>query len=402
MSSSIRRRAVLLLLVSFSLFLNCVVAFLRSPPPGLVPLLLLVPVSAAAATSAPPPPTSATSSSSSSESQLPTPTQQFIGELDEETGFYQSIRLAPGPPLLRKQSKYQLIEIHSSEHFGKVLVLDGIVQLTELDADAYNEMMAHLPMFQHPNPRRVLVIGGGDGYVLSEVLKHDSVVHVDHVDLDEDVVEACREHFAWGSAWGDPRVRLHIADGAAFVRNSPPNAYDVVIQDSSDPWAEGEDGQRIELPSAALYTKEHMSNIYRALDVDGVFNLQAETMQIPSDLAGAIRWRLDALKVGFQRARYGSIMIPSYPMGQIGCLLSEKKAVDGGSAGIEVNERIRLSVEERYKRMCDAGKETTYYHPRLQTSAFDLPLWAEKRIYGSQDPASALNCDADEEPTKTM
>lgn len=92
-----------------------------------------------------------------------------IGELEPSIGFYQAIELVENSLLYSKQSKYQAIEVHQSKFFGKVLVLDGVIQLTERDADSYNEMMAHIPMFQHANPKRVLIIGGGDGYVLKEV-----------------------------------------------------------------------------------------------------------------------------------------------------------------------------------------------------------------------------------------
>lgn len=92
-----------------------------------------------------------------------------IGEIERSIGFYQAIELAEDSLIYRKQSKYQAIEVHQTKHFGKLLLLDGVIQLTERDADSYNEMMAHVPMFQHPNPKRVLIIGGGDGYVLKEV-----------------------------------------------------------------------------------------------------------------------------------------------------------------------------------------------------------------------------------------
>lgn len=92
-----------------------------------------------------------------------------IGELEPSIGFYQAIELVNNSLLFSTQSKYQAIEVHKSKFFGKVLVLDGVIQLTERDADSYNEMMAHVPLFQHPNPKKVLVIGGGDGYVLKEV-----------------------------------------------------------------------------------------------------------------------------------------------------------------------------------------------------------------------------------------
>merc|ERR1740117_2354174 len=145
---------------------------------------------------------------------------RYIGELEESIGFYQAIELIDDDDdddddndndsdennhsslLFSKQSQYQKIEVHQSKFFGKLLVLDDVIQLTERDADSYNEMMAHIPMFQHTLPKRILVIGGGDGYVLKEVLKHHSVVHVDHVDLDGEVITTCEKHFPqWGDAW---------------------------------------------------------------------------------------------------------------------------------------------------------------------------------------------------------
>jgi spermidine synthase len=236
--------------------------------------------------------------------------ERYIGEFfDEETGLYQAIRIHGSKPLVREQSKYQLIEVHYNPHFGKILVLDGVLQLTERDASAYNEMMAHLPLMQHPHPQRVLVIGGGDGYVIQEVLKHESVLHVDHVDLDADVINVCKTHFDWGFVWDDPRVHLHVRDGAAFLDEVANETYDVIIQDSSDPWAYDINGARVDLPSSVLYSEKHFANLHRVLKPNGVLNIQAETLQIPSDLEGIVQWRDLALGVGFKGARYASIMI---------------------------------------------------------------------------------------------
>ena len=232
-----------------------------------------------------------------------------IGEYFPETGFYQGLRIKDSQPLMRKQSPYQLIEVHYNPHFGKILVLDGVLQLTERDGNAYNEMMAHLPLMQHPNPKRVLVIGGGDGYVVQEVLKHESVVHVDHVDLDEDVIQVCKQMFPWGAVWDDPRVTLHIQDGAVFLDQVADQTYDVIIQDSSDPWTYDEFGAQVELPSSVLYSVDHFANLYRKLKPDGVLNIQAETLQLPSDLEAIAKWRDLAIHVGFLEARYASIMI---------------------------------------------------------------------------------------------
>jgi spermidine synthase len=256
------------------------------------------------------------------------------------------------------------------------LVLDGVVQITERDGNSYNEMLSHIPMFQNAHPRRVLVIGGGDGYVVSEVLKHESVEYVDHVDLDTDVIETCKKFFSWSDAWNDPRVHLHIADGAKFVRAAADQSYDVIIQDSSDPWKWGQNGEQVDLPSSVLYSPEHFHNVFRILKPNGVLNIQAESLQIPSDLNGIQSWRKIALSVGFESAMYGSIMISSYPTGQIGFLLCEKDCSAASSLDL---------VENRFRRIVDANKSTTYYHPPLQTGSFVLPLWAMKHIYSDKD-----------------
>lgn len=310
-----------------------------------------------------------------------------IGESIEETGFYQSIRLKSDASsiLAHRQSNFQLIQVVETVHYGRALLLDGVMQVTERDGDAYNEMMAHIPLFQHAKPKRVLLIGGGDGYVLAEILKHPSVTHVDHVDLDKDVIDACREYFQWGKeAWDDPRVTLHIADGAKFVKDTVPGTYDVIIQDSSDPWTWDEDGSIVELPAGVLYSAEHFKNMQRALAPEGILNIQAETLQIPSDVDGIVAWRELMFQAGYKGVRYGSIMISSYPTGQIGFLLAEKAPKASSQP---------MAIKERYLQMATTPKgKTTYYHPRLQASAFDLPLWAEERIYGDDEVRSV--CEA--------
>lgn len=277
-----------------------------------------------------------------------------------------------------------MIEIFRSPFYGKILVLDGVIQLTERDGNSYNEMLAHVALFQHTHPRRILIVGGGDGHVLAEVIKHDSVEHVDHVELDAEVVETCKTYFPWSDAWKDPRVHLHIADGAKFVRNALDQSYDVVIQDSSDPWTWGENGKKMVLPSSVLYSPEHFTNLHRILKPNGVLNIQAESLQIPSDLNGIRDWRQLALKVGFQRVRYGSILISSYPTGQIGFLLCER----------DLTEATYAEVLERFTQMEEAKKSTSYYHPPLQVGAFALPLWAMNHIYdGKVSPLKSFPHD---------
>mmetsp|Transcript_16764 Transcript_16764/g.18465 ORF Transcript_16764/g.18465 Transcript_16764/m.18465 type:complete len:401 (-) Transcript_16764:259-1461(-) len=340
------------------------------------------------------------------------PLHNFIGELEESIGFYQAIELTNDGDdgntnsslLYSKESQYQQIEVHRSKHFGKMLVLDDVVQLTERDADSYNEMMAHIPMFQHPAPTKVLVVGGGDGYVLHEVLKHPTVTHVDHVDLDTDVITTCEQFFPqWADGWKDARTKLHIADGAKWAKETPGETYDVIIQDSSDPWTVNEDGVVIPLPSGVLYEKEHICGLYRILKPNGILNIQAESFNIPTSLEGIIIWRKLMEECGFERSRYGTIHTTSYPTGQIGFLLAEKNIASAVSSSSKSK-----NIWKRYQQMIGSSgttttndssdsrstQRTTYYHPPLQRGCFDIPLWVHNKIYGQED-TSDLFCQLD-------
>ena len=106
-------------------------------------------------------------------------------------------------------------------------------------------------------------------------MRHPSVEHVDHVDLDDEVVKTCERFFPqWGDAWKDPKVKLHIKDGAQFVQDAPDNYYDVIIQDSSDPWIIDDDGNKTPLPSGVLYEKDHICQLHRILQPNGILNIQ--------------------------------------------------------------------------------------------------------------------------------
>ncbi len=155
----------------------------------------------------------------------------------------------------------------------------------------------------------------------------------------------------------DPRVHLHFADGSKFLDEAEDGFYQVIIQDSSDPFTWSDNGEKIELPSKTLYSKEHFQNILRSLSSDGVFNFQAETFNIESDLVGIVEWRKQAIDVGFENAKYGSISISTYPTGQIGFLLCKKS---------EVSCSTQEEINERYANMVQNGSETSYYHPKLQ------------------------------------
>lgn len=174
-------------------------------------------------------------------------------------------RLAPGwgwfyqaeETLHKGKTEYQEIELVRTEAFGTSLLLDGATQVLESCEFQYHEPMAHLALLAHPDPRRILVIGGGDGGLLREVLKHPCVEEVDFVELDSQVVEFSRRHLGTlgGKSFDDPRVRLSFMDGRAFVEAAAPASRDVVIMDMTDPAG----------PSLLLYTKEFFQAVRRLL-----------------------------------------------------------------------------------------------------------------------------------------
>ncbi|KAJ4872452.1 spermidine synthase 1 [Raphanus sativus] len=138
--------------------------------------------------------------------------------------------------LFQGKSDYQDVIVFQSATYGKVLVLDGVIQLTERDECAYQEMITHLPLSSIPNPKKVLVIGGGDGGVLREVARHASVEQIDMCEIDKMVVDVSKQFFPdVAIGFEDPRVNLVIGDGVAYLKNAAEGSYDAVIVDSSDP-----------------------------------------------------------------------------------------------------------------------------------------------------------------------
>ncbi|THU70470.1 hypothetical protein C4D60_Mb08t25350 [Musa balbisiana] len=203
------------------------------------------------------------------------------------------------------QGKSEFQEILSSM-YGKVLALDGIVQLTERDECAYQEMIAHLPLCSIPSPKTVLVLGGGDGGVLREIARHSSVEHIDICEIDKMV---CKKFFPDLSVgFEDPRVRLHIEDAVKFIRDTPEGMYDAIIVDSSDPIG----------PARELVEKPFFEIIARALRPGGVLCNQAESMWLHTHL---IQEMLSICRETFSTVHYAWASVPTYPSGVIGFLL---------------------------------------------------------------------------------
>jgi spermidine synthase len=166
-----------------------------------------------------------------------------------------------------ERTPFQQIDVFDTEQFGRVLALDRILQTSESDEHLYHEMLVQPAMVTAESVRRVLVIGGGDGGTVREVLRHPEVERVVMVEIDRRVVEVCREHLpAVGTAWDDPRLEVRIGDGVAHVREAAADAYDVAILDGSDPVG----------PSRGLFDHEFYRNVCRCLRPGGTFGLQSE------------------------------------------------------------------------------------------------------------------------------
>lgn len=189
-------------------------------------------------------------------------------EVCTESGSAFALELGPGGRLHREQSDYQTIEVYDTTWFGRTLVIDGFVMLSERDNFLYHEMLAHPVLFSHPKPARVLIVGGGDCGTLREVLKHEVVETVTQVDIDERVTRVCEEYFpALCAANGDARARLAFDDGIRWVKDTEPGALDVIIVDSTDPIG----------PGAGLFTEDFYRDCHRALAAGGLIVQQSES-----------------------------------------------------------------------------------------------------------------------------
>ncbi|MBW2027909.1 MAG: polyamine aminopropyltransferase [Deltaproteobacteria bacterium] len=250
--------------------------------------------------------------------------------------------------LFHYKSKFQEIIIMETEKMGRMLAIDGITMLTEFDEFAYHEMIVHVPLLVHPDPRKVLVIGGGDGGTVREIIKHPEVQEVHVCEIDEEVVRACREYLpSLASSFDDPRVKVFYEDGAKYVKESP-GSYDVIIVDSTDPLG----------PGQILFQREFYEDMKGALLDQGIAVTQCESMYLHQHV---IRGVYSFAKDIFPRLGYYFTMVPTYPSGLIGfyfCSLSRDPVSD---------------IDEDRARTLKGLK---YYTPELHRSSFTLPRFA--------------------------
>ncbi len=253
-------------------------------------------------------------------------------------------------------TEHQRLRVFDNGTFGRVLTLDGVVQVTEKDNFIYHEMLTHVPILAHGAAKRVLIIGGGDGGMAREALRHDSVDHVTMVEIDAGVVDFSKEYLASISdgAFDDPRLELVIADGAEFVKRDG-DGYDVIIVDSTDPIGPGE----------VLFTDTFYGHAKRRLNLGGILVTQNGVPFLQGDeLTNTMR----AFKALFADATCYLATIPTYAGGPM--------AFGWGTDGEA--RTVALDVLER--RFAASGLEPDYYTPEVHKAAFALPGYVKKRM----------------------
>jgi spermidine synthase len=256
-----------------------------------------------------------------------------------------------GDYLFREQSPYQLVEVIDTYAYGKMLTLDGKVMTTENDEYVYHEMITHVPMLTHPNPKRVLVIGGGDGGAVRELVRHEGLQEVVLVEIDEAVIRSCKEHLPVIAAqFGHPKLTLKVEDGLAYVENSADASFDIVIVDSTDPLG----------PSEGLFTESFYRHVHRILSPDGIMITQSESP----------RFNMPVFQEIYQvyRGIFGNdnvwcyvINVPTYPSGT--WTLSYSAKGQSNPHLLDAHRAAALTTAHKLR----------YWNPRLHTGAFGLP-----------------------------
>ena len=228
---------------------------------------------------------------------------QWFTEVFDSHGSAFSLKVTE--KLLDVQSPYQHLEVYATETYGNLMVLDGCVMLTDRDNFLYHEMIAHPALFTHQDPKRVVIIGGGDCGTLKEVLRHPGVEKVTQIDIDEEVTKASERFFpSLVEANGDPRAELLFADGVKWVDDAADESIDVLIIDSTDPVG----------PAEGLFKTDFLKRCHRILKSGGVMVQQSES---PLYHSGSIirELRNDMREAGFDSVATLPFPQPVYPSG---------------------------------------------------------------------------------------
>lgn len=252
--------------------------------------------------------------------------------------------------LFEGRSDFQNVQVFKTAFFGNTLILDGIIQLTEKDNMGYHEMITHVPMLAVDNPENVLIVGGGDGGSLRQVLRYPSVKHAVMCELDRMVVDVCREYFpAFGDPLSDPRSELVIRDAFEYLAENE-NKFDVIISDTTDPIGMAE----------KLFSDEFYRLMAGALKPGGALATQCEQPYFDDELILTI---FETAKSVFRNPAYYYAQVPTYPGGGIGFMYGSDVCWENG-----LSKPYPPGVNE-------------YLNPEIHRAAFALPEFFRSRLY---------------------
>jgi spermidine synthase len=251
--------------------------------------------------------------------------------------------------LYTAKTDYQEMAVLDTIQFGRMLVLDGMVQTTLADEFVYHEMISHIPLVTHPSPRHVLVVGGGDGGAVREIIKYPQVEKVTLVEIDRHVIEAAKRFLPEISfALQDARVEIKIADGIEYVRSLEGDC-DVIIVDSTEPVG----------PAVGLFASPFYEGVFRALKPDGIFVAQTESPFFNAELIRTVFRRIKAI---FPQAYLYLASVPTYPSGLWSFTMGSKKYNP-------------LEPEGKY-----IPQDTRYYTAQIHRSSFSLPRFVRELL----------------------
>ncbi len=275
-------------------------------------------------------------------------------------------RLAMDEVLFRTNTGVQELIIFRNSTLGKVLTLDGVVQTTTADEFVYHEMLTHVPLFAHGAPKNVLIIGGGDGGIAREVLKHKTVQRCVMVEIDQGVVDLSLAHLPEISAgaFSDPRLELVIADGCQFVKNTQ-ERFDVIIIDSTDPIGPGE----------VLFTQEFYGDCQKLLNAGGVMVAQNGVPFFQPEELADTHARRRAL---FADPWYFVAAVPTY----YGGFMTLAWASDTPALR-------QVPLPELQARFNAANFATRYYTPEIHQACFALPAFVVRGMNGQSQNSKA-------------
>lgn len=260
--------------------------------------------------------------------------------------------------LYEEKSDHQHLIIFNNPTFGRVLALDGIIQTTEKDEFIYHEVFAHVPLMAHPHPKKVLIIGGGDGGLLREVARHKEVEEITMVEIDASVVDFSKEYLPNHSqgSFDDPRLALVIADGARFVAECE-EKFDVILCDTTDPVG----------PGAALFSSPFYNRCHELLNEGGVFVSQNGVPMLQSEeLVTSVK----KLSNAFKHVRLLVAPIPTY----IGGFMTFTISTD-------YPDLYEVSLKELEERSDELQKVLRYYTPKVHQASFAIPPYIERLLH---------------------